>query len=173
MTCTLYARIGALTAGCLALAAAATARAGITAVGDPFNSGSWTQAFNESGVGNFDHIQMFMLSGPSFEQPTAVLNFTVGGWSQTYNDGTTVVGDGPGTTNMNFAIVFSGALSDPLSFVFQAFNGYTNVENVAANWSGSAWSFGASSYPTDYVTPAPGSLALLGLGGIVGLRRRR
>ena len=39
-----------------------------TTIGDPIEGNSWSQQFNESGVGNFNIMEIYMLSDDYFEQ---------------------------------------------------------------------------------------------------------
>lgn len=155
---------------------AATASADFVAEGDPIEGGSWTQWFQESGVGQFDFMAVRMTSADCFESPT--MSSLASGWVNTDATAKRAYAEGPAVTNMTFPIHFAGDRTDPLEFEFFAFNGETLVEAANAAWSGSSWNITLSSAtPTRgdlTMVPLPGAalLGLIGLTAIAALKRR-
>lgn len=76
--------------------------------------------------------------------------------------GTTAVG----TVNLNSALTFSGNKS--LDGTVWIGNGYT-AAGTSGRWTGTVTLHGVSAAPI----PAPGAMALLGIAGLAGRRRRR
>ncbi|MDH7601887.1 MAG: hypothetical protein QHI38_07040 [Armatimonadota bacterium] len=152
--------------------------------GEPYDTNSWVQRFEETGVGNFNFMQVAMFTaGDLFEAPV-FSNFTDNRWKSAPLTGTPVLAwsIGPTTTWLQFDITFYGAKSDPLGFTFQAYEllpggGWTLKESVDATWNGSGWSFayGNTANLTMPVIPETTTLmmALMGLGSVAGLRRLR
>jgi hypothetical protein len=153
-----------------------------TAIGGPGVGDSWTQAFNESGVGNFDLVAVNMVTaGDSFEHSTHS-GFSVGGWSLLYeNNGginpTLASASGPSVTSLTWNIKFAGDTSNTFAFDFVAFKSGKDeiAERAHAVWNG-GWTITAGTWnPTRAdVVPVPAAvlLGMLGLGA-AGLKLRK
>jgi hypothetical protein len=178
---------GVLAVLVLVLAGAGTASA-ISVIGDPIDDASWTQQFNESGVGNFDHLQVDMLTGTLENTLTmpAFRGFSVTnkGWKNmtTSSPATVGVAEGIAVNNLNFYVYFNGLKNDwkpasPLTFVFTAWNGGNCMEQALATWNGSSWSFTTQAPSEKYAAPVPEPVTicglLLGIGGLVRYTRKR
>jgi len=175
-------KLVALCAGVVLLLANG-ALADLYAVGEPTEGGSWTQQFNESGVGSYDLVAVRMTSpSPDSFESLTFRSFTQSGWSTVYEEldasGNLVLATATGSdvTNMNFNIWFAGAKTNPLAFDFVAFNGDTRLESVHAVWNGGGWTIGASSWAPERaeLVPVPAAvlLGLLGMG-VAGLKLRK
>jgi len=168
-----------LALGCL-LAGANGAFAGLAVVGDPIPSNSWSQLFNESGVGNFDQMVVQNVSGSLFEAPT----FTgmAGGWTNV--GGTTAAwASGGDQMNMYFYINFSGTES-AVTFNFWALDNGVEKEAAQAYYPGSggygAWVINplVDAAPPTNPVPEPLTMAsaffvIAGLGGYIRRRTGR
>lgn len=165
----------------LAICLPGIAAADLIDFGDPIEIGSWAQAFNESGVGSFDAMEVFMVSGASDFNPPGFSNFSGAGWSGDVINPDYAVATGTAQTNMNFNIRFTSNQSTPFAFDFLAWEGGvfgTLKEAAHAVWTGSSWNITAITNPdiNGYNrVPIPGALVLLGSGllGLAGLGWRR
>lgn len=154
-------------------------------VGDEWEIGSWAQKFQESGVGEFDRIEIsFVSTGPAFESP-GLSGLSDPSWSITsYTDlgpteRSSVLAEGNALTSLQFDVLFLGEVTDPLVFAFHAWNGSTSIEAAELTWSDGAWSVITTGDCVAPVVPEPSSLvaaALLllpvGLGAARRLRNR-
>lgn len=157
-----------------------SAFAAFESVGDAYTTNSWTQQFEEKGVGDYDYMQFFMTSaGDTWKLPAGINSFNKAGWAQTYNDGTLMIASGSTQTSMRFNLVFEGAKSDPLSFNIQAWFGDVLKENADVQWTGSKWIVTAAAGQAEkMVPPVPEPVffqmgALMGMSGLGVLRLRR
>ena len=123
----------------LPLSRAGDALAAFRPVGSPRTSGSWSQRFQEDGVGLFDRVQILAATGGPFESPTAQSGFDVAGWAQGCDNTIESSAAGPATNLMQWDITFQGSSAPPLDFFFQAFNGATLLQTSYVHWTGSAW----------------------------------
>jgi hypothetical protein len=152
-----------------------TAGAMPTPVGTAVDGGSWSQAFREFGVGDFDSlvVQWHSLTPPSaevFEPPT--FRDLPADWTIVKDDGMLAVAGGAPRNEMVWSLWFAGGSSTPLAFDFAAFSGTDQVDGAYAYWSGQAWSITSSGWAPPggdiAIVPAPGAL-LLGLWGSLGV----
>lgn len=152
----------------------------ILPMGDPLTIGSWQQYFNESGVGLFDHMEVFIISGNTDLLNPPMYAFTQSGWgSSLINPDYGLASSLIPTSNMNFYIGFTAAQSIPFTFRFLAWRGGifgTLLDHANAYWSGGGWNItNASDDPHNYnrsPIPEPSSVLLLGFGliGIASIR---
>jgi len=171
--------LGVLVGFLMIFGMAMNAGAYLIAEGDPIEGNSWYQAFEESGAGNFDTVEAFMITGDPFLDPPFT-GYSQAGWDTDLVNPNYALGWGPTTTNLNWTFGFSGAKSDPLSFAFFAWEGDIFREAALAAWTGSGWNISALSqasranYPERPV-PEPTTILLLGTGfaGLVGFGRKK
>jgi len=183
-------KLGYVVALACLLAGANGAFGGLATVGNPIEIDSWTQGFNESGVGSFDQMVIQIKLGGPFEA-SAFRNLATD-WTTTDNITQTAAwASGPDSTNMTFNIAFQGSSADALTFKFWALDGIIVREGALAVWNGSGWVFSGldpsdvppSSDPgplktTDTPVPEPITMAsaffaIAGLGGYIRRRTGR
>ena len=156
--------------------AAPTASAGPIPIGNPIPTNSWAQAFNESGVGLFNQMDVFTLTGLGFETPAFT---SLPGWTF-FGDSNHAWASGSAFDNLTFNLNFNGGSVSPLSFIFVASLNGVVLEKANAVWAG-GWTITGytgqtgdadqlgSSVPDGGATVALLGCALVGLGV---LRRR-
>lgn len=171
-------------AGALGLAVlwtAGLAHADMISIGDAYVTESWDQQFNESGVGAFDTMEVFMTSADEFGVPT-FRNFSSPGWTTSEIATDYAVATGSDSTSLNFNLHFAGLQSEPLSFIFVAWDGGIFKEAANVIWNGGGWNIsgytgdvGALDRHASAAVPEPGTLLLLGSGllGLVAVRKNR
>jgi len=144
--------------------------------------GDWSQQFEENGVGNFDAMEFFMVSGGS-EWTNSAYSLSNSSWSSQITNPNYVMATGNALTDLKFNL--SGTDVGPpnvFSFDFLAWDGGiltgTLKEHTRVNYNG-GWSFAASTTAVgDYdrsdpsgansAVPLPPS-ALLFSTGLLGL----
>ena len=150
------------------------------------SASSWSQEFNESVVGQFDTMALFMKTGGV--DFTGVSGFTDASWSANVASNY-IMAAGNSLDNLNFSVDFSN--STPFSFDFFAIshtgpNYYVDAANAA--WTGSGWNiyviplesagqvFAADSLASSggSSVPEPATMSLFGCGliGLAFLRKR-
>jgi hypothetical protein len=157
------------------------ASADLISTGDPMEIGSWAQRFQENGVGTYDTMEFFIVSGATdFEAPGAN-NFSSSGWTGTVINPDYARATGSDKTDMQFDVRWTSAQSVPFRMDFLAWDGSILKEAVHADWSGGGWSFTGFALTQDYQdanfsrVPLPPTALLMGVGllGMVGLGWRR
>ena len=148
------------------------ASATLISIGDPFNSNSWNQQFNESGVGNFNFMEAFMISADGDFEADGFVSFSSSEWTGKLvsNDYITALSV-TAATSLNFYIKFAGDQSNPLTFDFLAWYDGTFLEAARASWNGGGWAIVGITYnPANYTrsVPEPTTLLLIG-AGLIGL----
>ena len=143
---------------------------------------AWSQLFTETGVGSFDHLQMWMAAPDGFRTSTGIDGFSAAGWGQTFNNGQLLIADGPASASVDFRLFFSGGRSDPFTLYFPAWGDGGLLESATVAWqgNGSQWAISDSSpwQPgvalTGLPVSEPSGLMLMGVAvlGVYLIRRR-
>jgi hypothetical protein len=163
------------------------ARADLVPVGDPVETGSWSQQFYEDvpSAYPFDLVAVNMTSAGDYFLSPAQSAFTQSNWKTVYeypgSNVTLASAAGPNAVNwLYWNINFAGAKTDPLAFDFVAFRSgsETIVDAAHAVWSGSGWSFSATTWKPARSevnpVPVPAALVLGAIGlGLAGWLKRR
>jgi hypothetical protein len=144
----------------------------------------WSQGFNESGVGKFDRIEVFIVDGNVDFTSPGQTDFSVNKWTAELINPKYSIASGKETTNLTWNINFTD--NTPFTLDFFAFNKQgVQVESARASWNGSGWPItlvNQLSYSTDLknnmtaasAVPIPPAVLLLGtgLGGLIFIRRK-
>ncbi len=151
----------------------ATVSAALTSAGEGTITGSWAQRFNESGVGQFNTMEFFMISGPAFATDApAFSGATDSSWKGSQPNPMYLLATGNTTSDLTFNLDFSGSQITPFAFDFFAYNGGVGtipVDEAKAAWNGSGWTFTSISPDSSAgmdrnSVPEPSILLLLGMG---------
>lgn len=141
----------------------------VTPQNTPDPPGVYSQLFNESGVGNFTDMQIFLLPSQGSNLDITGL---ASGWTNEVHNGNWSEAIGPALTSENFAVSFD-YLNTPGSFDFFAFNNGTMVDSATCTFtSGSGCSTIADPltnasqvYASDMASvPEPSTLMLFAAG---------
>lgn len=149
---------------------------------------TWSQAWNESGVGAFDTVAVFG-RGSTLFNPMYGLNapWTVGVQNPVGSLYKTTYAYGPSVVNLNLSTsgTYDDSSTPQIEFDFVAFRGNTIVEAVrvwydgdyqASNGDPARWRFdvgGALPHENPVPEPFTMALGLAGLGVAIARRRRR
>jgi hypothetical protein len=139
-----------LTAAFAAAAGLHGARA-LDAINDTDTQIRWTAGFSENGVGPIDRLRIDWVAGTTFAAPF-FMNFDVqppdaptvdpGGWSIAFGSLPEASAVAPTPANsLTFEVVFSRPQTDPLRFLFRAWQGETLRDLTRVDWSGARWDF--------------------------------
>lgn len=172
----------------VAVLSSSAVHAGLTPIGDTLAGNSWGQAF-EFDTDPLAPINMIFITrngGDLFEpigSGGAIQNLSAG-WEVTYSDVDIAMAVGPETTLLAFEIWFAGdPLTDPVSFLFNAFTPDGPLPGFGVEWDGTIWTITGDGALTisredaeDAVAahmPVPGSvlLGMLGIGLVMGRRQ--
>jgi hypothetical protein len=140
--------------------------------------------FIESGVGNFNAMEVFMTSGSSEFVSPGFANLSQPGWAGSTQGGATSTyasAIGPTVDSITFTLLFSGDRADSFEFDFFAWsNGISNgdpVDKAHFVWNGSLLTQNANVSDPSGVVPIPPSALLLGSGllamGLRSFRRKK
>ena len=149
----------------------------------PDPPGVYSQEFNESGVGNFTDMQIFLLPSQGSNLDITGL---ASGWTNVTHNGNWSEASGPALTSENFFVSFN-YLNTPGSFDFFAFDNGTMVDSATCTFtSGSGCGNGvvdpltnaSQVYASDMASvPEPSTLMLFAAGllclGMTNLATRR
>jgi len=143
---------------------------------------SWSQVFNETGVGYFDEMAMFMKTGTALFDGSS--GYTNSSWTPT-NTPSFVMASGDDVTNIDFRLGFTD--SSPFTFDFFALHDGIVLEGAIAAWNGGSWNI-TSIMPLEVATityqndlaasspvPEPTTMLLFGTGlvGLAGVGRKK
>lgn len=153
--------------------------------GDVVREGSWAApiAFFST-TSSIDSLAARITTGSDPFSPQAITDFSVGGWSQTSNQGMIATATGSGTGMLGFTLHFSGSFTEPLQFDVAAFSNGEYIGSLHGVWSGNGhfvalsdgtWQPDTSIFGSGGVhAPSPSSLLLGMIGmGLIGMVRFR
>jgi len=143
------------------------ALAELAPVGVPVPVGSWAQQFRESGVGEFDRLEVRMLTDGVHFVASGFMSLASSGWTSylSETDPLLPVASGPAVDQLVFDLHFSpDSTSTPLAFEFTAWKTGSLLETANLSWDGSAWTIATSSPNCPRPVPEPGIMATLMLG---------
>jgi len=160
------------------------ASAGLVPVGDPVQTNSWEQRFNEAGAGTFDLLAVQIATRDTTLASPAQKDFSDEQWILDMDEPTVASAVGPATDDMEWNVHFTGECTDSVVLDYVCFDGEEIVNAARGEWDGSEWS--VTNYPDGEGAvwqpdrsavvhcPVPGAVLLgaLGLGLVARVTRR-
>lgn len=143
------------------------------------------QEWNESGVGNFDRLELYMTTSNNFTDSSRIT--TAGkGWTTNALENKFLSFNGPDVTSINFFTGFEFP-NLPVKMDFLAYNDANLLEGAKILWTGNAWNISGftpgaadfelyNSLKEDNAAPVPepGTIVLMvvGFAGLIMFKRR-